>query len=62
MKAPIFFATLSLSEMFCVMFIAEVDNSQRSANRTNFVFTATLAFAQLEMRTLATLSQVESTS
>jgi hypothetical protein len=48
--------------MLFVMVIAEVDNHQRSANCTNFVFTSTLGFAQLEVRTLAALSQVESPS
>jgi hypothetical protein len=50
----------SLAEMLFVMFIAEVDNLQRSANCTNFVLTSTLCAAQLEVRTLAALTQVKS--
>jgi hypothetical protein len=46
--------------MFCVMLIAQRDDPQAPAIRTNFILTATLCVTQLEVRTLAAFTQVES--
>jgi hypothetical protein len=46
--------------MLCVVFIAQSDDPQAPTHRTDFILTATLCVTQLEVRTLAAFTQVES--